>query len=126
MVITSVVKTKKNKASLSMEGLISRYELSNKAAVKSPKTILWYNEMLGAFTLFLEKEFSASSLAFFNIDKARDYVIHLKGKAKFSGHPYTPVQTATLSPKTVQGHVRALKAFSSWLHAEGYTTGKSR
>jgi site-specific recombinase XerD len=40
----------------------------------------------------------------------------------FEGHPYTPQQDKPVSARTVQCHVRALKAFSSWLHAEGYST----
>ena len=42
-------------------------------------------------------------------------------KKKYDGHPYTPTQSQVLSPKTVQAHVRALKAFSTWLYQEGYT-----
>jgi site-specific recombinase XerD len=55
------------------------------------------------------------------MDTIRGYILFLRHKPKFEGHPYTPVQSEPLSPKTVQCHVRALKALSSWLYAEGYT-----
>ncbi|MCK4793160.1 MAG: hypothetical protein KAV87_56035, partial [Desulfobacteraceae bacterium] len=55
------------------------------------------------------------------LNAVRDYIIYLRHKPKFEGHPYTPAQAKSISPKTVQCHVRALKAFSSWLYAEGYT-----
>jgi integrase/recombinase XerC/integrase/recombinase XerD len=52
----------------------------------------------------------------------RDYKLYLLERHKYAGHPFTPEQQKTLSPKTVQCHVRALKAFSSWLYREGYTS----
>ena len=51
----------------------------------------------------------------------RNYILYLKQKQRFDGHPYTSKQASLLSPKTVQCHVRALKAFSSWLYSEGHT-----
>ena len=57
----------------------------------------------------------------FNIDSVRDYILYLRNRPKFQGHPYTPEQGKALSIRTVQCHVRAVKAFSSWLYAEGYT-----
>jgi len=37
------------------------------------------------------------------------------------GHPYTRIRIKPVSSKTVQGHVRGLKAFLTWLHRDGYT-----
>ena len=51
----------------------------------------------------------------------RNYILYLRDRPRFQGHPYIPAQTTTLSPRSLQCHVRTLKAFSSWLYAEGYT-----
>jgi len=60
-------------------------------------------------------------LSSYSIDVIRGYILYLQHKPRFQGHPRTPAQAALLSPKTVQCHVRALKAFASWLQHEGYT-----
>jgi len=111
---------KKALTSLDIPELINRYQLSNQAEGKSPRTVRWYTEMLRAFAKYLALNHDAHDLTAFDVDTARGYILYLKQKPRFQGHPYTPTQPNLLSPKTVQCHVRALKAFSSWLHAEGY------
>ncbi len=120
MVQAAVINSKAT-APKSLEELITLYELSNRAEGKSPKTIAWYNEMLGAFSSYLSAGQLACDLTVFNIDTVRGYILHLKNKPKFQRHPHASKQTSFLSPKTIQCHVRVLKAFASWLHGEGYT-----
>jgi integrase/recombinase XerC len=77
--------------------------------------------LLPVLSLYLKAKQYLSGTSSFNIDTVRDYVLYVRHKPKFEGHPYTPVQAKSISFKTVQCHVRALKAFSSWLYVEGYT-----
>ena len=100
---------------------IKKYELANLAEGKSPRTIPWYTEMLMSFSRYMKVELQCHDLSAFNIDNVRNYVIYLQNKPKFQGHPFIPPQNKLLSPRTIQCHVRALKAFASWLYAEGYT-----
>jgi len=95
-------------AELELDKLILHFEQSNKAEGKSPKTITWYTEMIVGFTRFLTGTGRRPVLAEFNISTLREFIIH--------------EQERGLSPYTVQGKVRALKAFASWLFNEGYTT----
>lgn len=95
-------------AELELEKLIPHFEQSNKAEGKSPKTITWYTEMITGFTRFLTGTGRRPVLAEFNILTVREFIIH--------------EQERGLSPYTVQGKVRALKAFASWLFNESYTT----
>ena len=104
-----------------IDELVSRHVSSNQADGKSPKTIAWYREMLTPFCAYLNAKQYQSYLPAFNIDTVREYMLYLRQKPKFQGHPYTPEQGKPISPRTVQCHVRALKAFSSWLYLEGYT-----
>ncbi|MBA7677465.1 Tyrosine recombinase XerC [subsurface metagenome] len=78
--------------------------------------------MLSAFIKYLKVKRLRQDLSSFTIELVRGYILHLKGKPKYEGHPFTPKQSNPVSPCTVQCHVRALKAFSSWLNAEGYIT----
>jgi len=111
----------KQVVALTINEVISRYEISNQAEGKSPRTITWYTEMLLSFSGYMKKELQRHDLSALNIDTVRSYIIHLRNKPKFQGHPYTPQQNKFLSPRTVQCHVRVLKAFSTWLYSEGYT-----
>ena len=97
-----------NMAELDLTKLILHFSQSNKAEGKSPKTVAWYTDMLLGFAKFLKSMEISGILAEFNATTIREFVIREQKRA--------------LSPYTVQGKVRALKAFSSWLFAEGYTS----
>ena len=121
LIPNTVVLTKPKKI-LSIDGLIRRYELSNQADGKSPRTISWYTDMLTLFAHYLKERRHQKGISAFKIDTVREYIIFLRGKRRFEGHPYTPRQDKLISARTVQCHVRSLKAFSSWLYAESYTS----
>ena len=93
-------------AEVELNNLIIHFAQSNKAEGKSPKTVSWYSEMLKDYTRFLESNARKTILAELNVTNVRQFIIH--------------EQERLLSPFTVQGKVRALKAFSSWLIREGY------
>ncbi|MFC1982540.1 tyrosine-type recombinase/integrase [Chloroflexota bacterium] len=108
-------------AALSLDDLIRRYEMSNRADGKSPRTISWYTDMLTLFSQYLKEKLHQHDISAFTIDTVREYIIYLRCKPRFEGHPYTPQQDKPISARTVQCHVRSLKAFASWLYVEGYT-----
>jgi site-specific recombinase XerD len=89
-----------------LDKLLVHFAQSNKAEGKSRKTVSWYSEMLGSFIRFLESQGSRALLSNFDIGSVREFIVH--------------EQERSLSPYTVQGKVRALKVFSSWLFREGY------
>jgi len=95
-------------AKVKLDKLIVHFAQSNKAEGKSPKTISWYSEMLNDFVRFLESGGSRRILSEFSTEMVRAFVVH--------------EQERGMSPYTVQGKVRALKAFSSWLFREGYVS----
>jgi site-specific recombinase XerD len=103
-----------------LESLIASYELSNLAGGKSRKTIVGYNDILYAYRRFVKDKNYPDTLESLTITIAREYIIYLKNRHKFLGHPCTPEQGETLSVETVRCHVRALKAFSTWLYEEQY------
>lgn len=109
------------KAALTIDEAVGLYQLSNIADGKSPRTIGWYSDILKAFSRYLKAEHQSCGITDFTIEKVRGYILRLRSRPRSRGHLSTPEHAVTVSPRTVQCHVRALKAFSSWLHAEGYT-----
>jgi integrase/recombinase XerC/integrase/recombinase XerD len=92
---------------LDLKKLVNQFGQSNKAEGKSPKTITWYGEMIRDFIKYLERTDRKAILVNLDMVSVREFVVHEQGRG--------------LSPYSVQGKVRALKAFSSWLFNEGYT-----
>lgn len=97
-----------NMAALDLAKLVSHFAQSNRAEGKSPKTVTWYTEMLFDLIRFLRATGREAILAELNAATAREFIIY--------------EQSRQISPYTVQAKVRALKAFSSWLFSEGYTS----
>ena len=112
IVPNTIVLTKPTQV-LTIGELLKRFTLSNQADGKSPKTITWYRDMLTQFEAYLKTERYPCHLSAIILDIVRGYVLYLRHKPKFKGHPFTPTQADYLSPRTVQCHVRSLKAFSS-------------
>lgn len=115
------VKEKPTRASPTLAKLISHFGMSNLAEGKSESTITWYNDILKLLLRYLKENRHTSSVEEFNIENARAYVLYLRSRSKFSKYANIQVQHTGLSPQTVRGHIRGLKAFSSWLYREGYT-----
>jgi integrase/recombinase XerC/integrase/recombinase XerD len=93
-------------AKVELSNLVIHFAQSNKVEGKSPKTVSWYSEMLTDFVRFLESNAITPILQEFSVNNVRQFIIH--------------EQERKLSPFTIQGKMRALKAFSSWLFREGY------
>jgi len=108
------------KVTLTIDQLIKLYEISNQAEGKSPKTVSWYRDISGLFACYLHDECGQDDISIFTKDTVRNYILYLRERPRFQGHRFTPSH-GKVSAKTVQGHVRALKAFSTWLYTEGYT-----
>ena len=111
----------RKKRGFTIDRLIELYEVSNQAEAKSERTITWYRYILTAFSRYAKQKWGSNDISIFTIDNIRQYILDLRNRKSFEGHPYTRVQDKSVSSKTVQGHVRGLKAFSTWLHREGYT-----
>ena len=71
---------------------------------KSPKTISWYKQKLEAFVAFCDNPLVRE----LTLEDAREFVASLWKK--------------DITPRTIHGYVRALRAFASWLEHEGYTS----
>jgi integrase/recombinase XerD len=105
---------------LHVEDLLSAYRRHLEAANRSPKTISWYMEILRRFFDFLDLNNLTKSIGDIGREEVRTYILYLQSVRKWPNSPYIRANKGTLSPYTIQGHVRAIKAFWSWLSKEEY------
>jgi site-specific recombinase XerD len=103
-----------NRRTLGLENLIKGFEPSCHAEGKSPKTIEWYVSFLGRFRKFLEQRQIPAYVDSIDKSDIRDFIRFLQMEAR------TPRTSKPLSPATIQGYTRTLKAFFSWLKREDY------
>jgi integrase/recombinase XerD len=103
-----------NNKSLELANLIDGFRLSCQTEGKSPKTIDWYICFLNKFGQFLEQNQMLSYVGEIDKTHIRAFIRYLQTNARI------PRGDTLLSPATVQGYVRTLKAFFSWLEREGY------
>ena len=99
---------------LHLENLIQGYILSCNAEGKSPNTVQWYSDFLHLLAHLLQKFHYPLTITQINRQHIRHVIRHMQAEviARRSGKP--------LSPATVQGFVRCIKAFFSWLDREDY------
>ena len=111
---------RREKMTIAVSQLMELFLATKRTEGKSTKTIDWYRQKLSSFVAFLGE---TASLPRFTIDEARAFIASLQARErKFEGHPWRPPENEGLSMYTVQGYVRSLKAFASWLVEEGFTS----
>ena len=109
------------KLTIPLTKLIEHYTVDLRSQNKSDKTVQWYIANLRRFGGWLKRHRRPGMLSDVDINTVRLYILYLQDEhPKYQGHPYTPSRPDRLSDYSVQGHVRTLRAFSSWLQREGY------
>lgn len=108
---------RRERMEISLNDTIELFIVTKTTEGRSPKTTTWYREMLTCFSDYLGNP----RLAQVSIDDARRFIAHLQAKdAKWEDHPNSKPTAGKLCTNTIHGYVRALKAFSSWIAAEGF------
>jgi integrase/recombinase XerD len=105
---------------LSISQLLDEYWLSLQALNRSPKTISWYRDILKAYFDFLESNSMLKPINELGTIQLKGYIIHLQKTDKWAGKPQIKKPQGKRSAHSIQGHVRAVKAFWGWLENEGY------
>jgi len=103
--------------------LLEGFRLSCLAEGKRPTTICWYMGKLKIFLRYLQVQTLPTDAAELTTTHLRAFLVHPRENVKADeNNPMKPARKRSLSPKTIQGYARTLKAFTSWLAREGYIT----
>lgn len=97
-----------------LKNLIDGYQLSCYTEGKSSKTIEWYVCFLTKFMQFVESNKLSGDICQIDSQRISEFIRYLQTEAK------VPRKDTNLSPATIQGYVRTLKAIFSWLEREDY------
>lgn len=101
--------------------LIEGFRLYCLAEGKQPTTVRWYMHKLDIFQRYLKGQDIPINTSHITTTHLRQFLVHLQTEVKADQHnPYKPARDEGLSPQTVQGYARTLKAFFSWVTSEGY------
>ena len=110
-----------SKLEMSLAQVTEDYSSDLKIQRRSPKTISFYLRNLKMFFKWLRRHGYQGILGDISLSTVKKYILYLEEEhRRFQDHPYTPQQDQGLSPHSIQGHVRTLKALSSWLYREEY------
>jgi site-specific recombinase XerD len=103
-----------------LETLIQDHAFCLSTEGKSQKTIEWYAANLGRFARFLADNHLPESVNEIGVAEARRFISHLQTDVtRWQDRPCMR-DSKRLSAFSVQGYARTIKAFWSWLLAEGY------
>jgi len=101
--------------------LMEGYRLFCLAEGKQPTTIRWYMGKLRVLRQYLVDNGVPTDTVNITTTHLRAFMVHLREEVRADQHnPWKPTRDAPLSPKTIQGYARTLKAFFSWATREGY------
>lgn len=114
---------KQERMEITIPTLVEYYITSKRVRGCSKKTLIGFTSNFGRFVRHLKQNQHSLKLADLTIHDARAYISSLQGTiTKYEGHTLTPPKPdCTFSPQTVRKHATTLRAFSNWLHQEGYT-----
>jgi len=108
---------------ITLEEAIQNYLTVIRLEGKSPATIRWHTRKLREYHKFLQA--GSEGILFvqgFTLDAARSFIQSLMDReTRYKNHPMHEERKGGLSPSTINGFARSLKAFSTWLYEDGYT-----
>ena len=91
----------------------------NRTTNKSLRTVAWYEQKLEIFERHLGV---GADLSDVTVENVRAFIADLQGRTRrYENNPFVGKKDGPLSSSYIQGFVRALRAFSSWLYEDGYT-----
>ena len=110
----------RKKSSSRLEVLLDGYHLSSVSEGKSPNTIAIVEASVRYLEEFLENDGLPTDVTRIGVDELRRFIVYLKERPRFARHRFTRPQSGHLSGHTINGYLRALQAFWSWLEREDF------
>ena len=101
--------------------LLDEYKLSLEALNRSPKTIEWYAAILRSFFSFLKMNGLMKPVSELGKKELKAYISYRQKSKRWPNNPYINEENrGKLSPYSIQGDIRAIRAFWGWLYNEEY------
>ena len=103
-----------------IQHVIDDYVLCCQTEGKSPRTVRWYQQKLEYFASFLSTAQLTRQVDRIGPHQIRQFIRHLQSDVRTGeNNPRRPTENELLSPQTVAGYARTLRAFFSWALREG-------
>ncbi len=96
------------------------YGLAARSEAKSSHTISIVSASVRYLEEFRIRSGMSTNVRDIGVEELRQYSVSLQHRVRFADHPYTPPQQKTLSGHTINGYLRGLRGFWSWLKREEY------
>ena len=93
-----------DKLNIDLRRLKEHFDVHNRTENKSPRTVGWYNEVLGMFIKWLGEHGFSTNLGSVGESEVRQFILYIKEKPGING---------PMSSHSVSNRVRALRAFFS-------------
>jgi site-specific recombinase XerD len=103
-----------------LKKLLDGYRLSSLSEGKSPNTIAIVESSVRYLVEFLTSNNLSTDVSEIGIDELRRFGAYLRERPRFAHHRFTKPQSGRLSGHTVNGYMRALQTFWSWLGREDF------
>lgn len=110
----------KVKCGTELNSLREGYKLCAQSEGKSSATITIVDASVRYLEEFLCTNSFSTEIAKIGVRELRHFIVYLQGRQRFAGHRFTKPQQGHLSGHTVNGYLRALRAFWSWAQREGF------
>jgi integrase/recombinase XerD len=100
--------------------LVEGYRLCAQSEGKSSATIAIVEASVRYLEQFLSTNGLSADIARIGVRELRHFIVYLQKRQRFAQHRFTKPQEGHLSGHTVNGYLRALRAFWSWAQREGF------
>jgi len=107
-------------AANTLSKLMKGYRLSALSEGKSHHTVAIINASVRYLEEFLAGQGLSTDVSEIGAKELRQFSVSLRERRRFAHHRFTKPQTGPLSGHTINGYIRALQAFWSWLEREDF------
>jgi len=107
-------------AAARLDKFLEGYHLSAQSEGKSPSTIAIVVASVRYLDQFLTSHNLSTNVSDIGVEELRRFIVYLRERSRFARHRFTKPQGGHLSGHTINGYLRALQAFWSWLAREDF------
>lgn len=108
------------KSTNQLDKLLEGYRLSAQSEGKSPNTIAIVAASVRYLQEFLTANNRSTNVSEVGVEELWRFIVYLRERPRFAHHRFTRPQGGHLSGHTINGYLRALRAFWSWLKREDF------